>query len=265
MAERKGFLARLFSLRTALRLCLVAQVGLGAALVADDVYSGILLEPGATPIETTPTVPIRPGDQSRPWRPAAVPGRKDRRTRLDAPILLPDELPRRLEFTVQETTEHGRVLLLTGAVRAGDAIRFESQLESMAEPPAAVAFHSPGGNVAEAQRIGRLIRGAGLATLISPDGACVSACPYMLAGGKTRMVSKEGWVGLHQHYFKESILPAFLAVKNVQVGQGETMAYLDEMGIDPMILTHALKTPPEDVYFLVEEELLRYRMATATY
>ena len=58
------------------------------------------------------------------------------------------------------------------------------------------------------------------------------------------------------------LLPAFIAVQGIQHGQGETMEYLADMGVDPLILVHALKTPPEDIYLLVEDELLEYRLAT---
>ena len=60
-----------------------------------------------------------------------------------------------------------------------------------------------------------------------------------------------------------SILPAFLAVEGIQRGQAESLRFLDEMGIEAMILIHSLETPPEDMYLLVEEELTDYRLATA--
>lgn len=34
------------------------------------------------------------------------------------------------------------------------------------------------------------------------------------------------------------------------------------MGIDQLILVHVLKTPPDDIYLLLEDELLDYRLAT---
>lgn len=99
--------------------------------------------------------------------------------------------------------------------------------------------------------------------LIVPDAACLSSCPYVLAGGVERTVSRTGWVGLHQHYQdRKTILPAFLAVQGIQHGQGDTVAYLGKMGIDPLVMVHALKTPPDDIYLLVEDELTRYHLAT---
>jgi len=92
---------------------------------------------------------------------------------------------------------------------------------------------------------------------------CLSSCPYVIAGGVERRVSLAGAVGLHQHYYEApGYMPVFFAVEDIQFSQGETMGYLIEMGIDPGVMVHGLKTPPNDIYVLVESELLESRMAT---
>ena len=45
-------------------------------------------------------------------------------------------------------------------------------------------------------------------------------------------------------------------------GQGETMQHLIDMGIDPGVMVHSLKTPPEEIYVLMEDELLESKLAT---
>ncbi len=76
-------------------------------------------------------------------------------------------------------------------------------------------------------------------------------------------MGKDGYVGVHQHYFDEStVLPAFLAVEDIQRGQGLVLEYLIEMDIDPRLMRHALVTPPEQIYILTPEELSDYRMVT---
>ena len=68
---------------------------------------------------------------------------------------------------------------------------------------------------------------------------------------------------MHQHYFDESvILPAFLAVEDIQYGQAITMEYLIDMGIDPSLLVFTLKTPPDEIYVLIKDELLKTKLAT---
>ena len=64
---------------------------------------------------------------------------------------------------------------------------------------------------------------------------------------------------MHQHYFGEStIFPAGFAVEDIQSGQGRVMAYLDEMGIDPLVMRHALVTLPDEINVLVCDKLRYY-------
>ena len=79
------------------------------------------------------------------------------------------------------------------------------------------------------------------------------------------MIDATASVGVHQHYFGESsLLPAFVAVEDIQRGQGEVMGYLAEMGIDPLVMRHALATPPNEIYLLLPEELDRYKFRSAS-
>jgi hypothetical protein len=57
-------------------------------------------------------------------------------------------------------------------------------------------------------------------------------------------------------------LPAFIAVEDIQRGQGEVMGYLIAMGVDPELMRVALLTPPEDIYLLTPEELMQFRLVT---
>ncbi|MEL6889667.1 MAG: hypothetical protein AAFO86_13295, partial [Pseudomonadota bacterium] len=107
--------------------------------------------------------------------------------------------------------------------------------------------------------LGRHIRMKGIATRMLPGEFCYSACPYLLAAGPSRDISQGASVGVHQHYFGENtLLPAAFAIEDIQRGQAEVMAYLDEMGIDPLVMTHALSTPPDQIYVLLPEELDQY-------
>ena len=91
----------------------------------------------------------------------------------------------------------------------------------------------------------------------------MSACPYILAAGTTRQVSREAAVGMHQHYYDSpGYMPVYFAVEDIQQGQGETVEYLIEMGIDPGLIVYSLKTPPDEIYILMEEELLDTGLAT---
>ncbi|WP_280321202.1 ATP-dependent Clp protease proteolytic subunit [Sulfitobacter faviae] len=165
-------------------------------------------------------------------------------------------LPDRLVLT---PVSGGRAALLEGAIEAGDAERIVKQLSELTPTPEEIYLNSPGGSVRDALELGRYLRREELNTALREGDICYSACPYLLAAGAARAVPESASVGVHQHYFGEStILPAFVAVEDIQRGQGEVMQYLDDMGIDPMVMQHALVTPPDEIYVLLPEELRRY-------
>lgn len=234
-----------------IKLVLIAQVVIACILFGNDIIR--VLPDLGRPSTTAPrlTQPVLPGDQTRRYDLREVPSNPQ----------APDtgEMPSRLLFAVK-----GDVLEMTGAIADGDADRLTEFLISRTMPKT-VRIHSTGGSVADALAIGVRVRREGMITEISKGNVCLSACPYVLAAGTERRVHKDAFVGVHQHYFGENTaLPAFLAVEDIQRGQGDVMRYLIEMGIDPALMQHALVTPPEDIYILLPEELERYKLATET-
>ena len=231
---------------------LIAQIGIGVMLVVGDFATGRFDLPGLGPDLPRLTEPARPGDQRRVFNP-------DRDRPATQPLRDPGTLPSRLVLTQVEGTTYR----LEGGIEPGDGIRIAARLAAAEPAPETLILQSPGGSVSDALDLGRAVREAGIATQILAGEFCYSACPYVLAGGASRDIAEGGQVGVHQHYFGEStILPAAFAVEDIQRGQGEVMAYLDEMGIDPLVMTHALSTPPDQIYVLLTEELERYKFVT---
>jgi len=223
------------------------QIALAGLLFWGDLRDGLRL-PGFGPRAPQLTEPVRPGDQTRRFNPDRAPpgGRPMPST----------PLPDRLTLTV---VEGGKRALLEGGIVPGDAERIEKQLAELAPKPEGVILNSPGGSVQDALMLGRYLRSADLTTALRSGDICYSACPYLLAAGTSRTIPEDASVGVHQHYFGEStLLPAFVAVNDIQRGQGEVMTYLDRMGIDPLVMQHALVTPPSEIYVLLPEELARY-------
>lgn len=227
---------------------LIFQIGIGAMLVMGDVNASGFRLPGMAPDAPRLTEPVRPGDQRRLFRP-------DRDRPATRPARDPGELPGRLVLT----QEDGTTYRLEGGIAEGDANRIIKRLEESTPTPETLILQSPGGTVTEALALGRHFREIGLATQMLSGEYCFSACPYMLAGGATRAIDDAAQIGVHQHYFGEStLLPASFAVEDIQAGQAEVMLYLDKMGIDPMVMTHALATPPDEIYVLLPEQLRDY-------
>tara|TARA_R110002049_G_scaffold140930_9_gene302404 strand:- start:13182 stop:13946 length:765 start_codon:yes stop_codon:yes gene_type:complete len=226
---------------------LIFQLGLAVLLFWGDLGEGLRL-PGFGPRAPELTEPIRPGDQTRRFRPDRAPN--------PGQPMPESPLPDRLVLT---PVSGGKAALLEGAIMAGDAERVTKQLQALEPQPEQVLINSPGGSVQDALALGRHLRDAGMTTALREGDICYSACPYLLAAGVTRKVPDSASVGVHQHYFGEStILPAFVAVEDIQRGQGAVMTYLDEMGIDPLVMQHALVTPPDEIYVLLPDELRRY-------
>ena len=224
------------------------QLLLGGLLFVGDLQNGFSL-PRMGPKAPSLSEPVRPGDQTRRFSPnRAVPGSRE-------------PLPERLTLTVVSA---GATVLLEGEIAGGDATRILKQINELREAPTRAILNSPGGSVQDALELGRALRLAGMETEMREGDICYSACPYLLAAGVTRTVPEEAIVGVHQHYFGEStLLPAFAAVEDIQRGQGQVMRYLDQMGIDPLVMQHALVTPPDEIYVLLPEELQRYKFIEA--
>ncbi|SLN44015.1 COG3904 family protein [Pseudooctadecabacter jejudonensis] len=206
--------------------------------------------------------PVNPGDQTRRYRPADMPLAPARDGNPARPYTSTGDMPDRLAFDLQ-----GEVLTLTGRIAPGDAARFEDFMQAEADAgrdlPTAIRLNSPGGSVSDALAIGTRLREDGIDTVMNGGDICLSACPYVLSAGVTRSVDDDAQVGVHQHFFDtNTILPAFLAVEDIQRGQGRVMTYLIEMGVDPEVMQHALVTPPDEIYVLLPEQLNDYGIVT---
>ncbi|QBX34496.1 hypothetical protein E4191_07060 [Paracoccus liaowanqingii] len=231
----------------AIRAVLISQVAMALAIVGLDVMGAPGREaPGlyAPPAEGPNVRPYRPDlrapDPSRPGAPAMRP------------------MPEALEFDETEGA-----IRMSGQIAPGDADRFAEWLERTRPESRRVALDSSGGSVSDSLALGRTIRAAGYATVVEDGAVCLSACPYVLAGGVDRQVAGQGVVGVHQHYFGQStILPAFMAVSDLQRAQAGVMDYLVQMGVDLRLMTYALRTPPAEINVLDAELMAELGLTT---
>ena len=138
----------------------------------------------------------------------------------------------------------------------------------------AIYLNSPGGDLQEALRIGRIIRASGVMTKIGTlegveidefgrpidfpkNGRCESACAYAFMGGEERRIGS-GKLGLHRFYSTERGLTA----DEAQFLSGLLVEYMVEMGVDARLFLAASKEGAEGMYYVSEAEALDYDIIT---
>jgi hypothetical protein len=132
-----------------------------------------------------------------------------------------------------------------------------------------VVLDSPGGSVVDALAIGSLIHDKGLATKVAAGSLCASSCPIVFASGKTRIASKNAAIGVHQIYAaalsgdpQSALRVAGTAMSDAQSTTGEIIAHLTKTGVDPALWLHALKTPPNQLYYFSAKEMEDLKLVT---
>jgi hypothetical protein len=207
----------------------------------------------------------------------------------------------------------------SGTIMANSPSKLRKVLKKLGNRKLPIIIDSNGGNVDAAMEIGRMIRKSGLNvsvgstsfTLCRPDqkgckspyqdGAfagysypgfanCLSACPFILAGGTKRAVSLWSQVGVHQitttvteimtrYETTYRIVKGKRKTVNMRVLNRKTTAsytttklsksqrtqidgYFIEMGIDKTLVARMLAIPASDIVILSADELQQYGLAT---
>ena len=139
-------------------------------------------------------------------------------------------------------------------------------LNSYGERPNFVYFNSPGGSLAPALEMGKMIRRLGLDTLVGGkykaigkadpsqvtmvnNGVCYSACAYVFLGGVGRRVMESGSFGVHRFYGAKEDSEA-----SAQVTMTLLDEYLNTMGVSRELLTVASLTPSKQMGVLTVKQ-----------
>ena len=180
-----------------------------------------------------------------------------------------------------------------GMIRPGTADLFARAIGALGGRRLPVLLSSRGGSVADAVKMGALIRERHLAvavarTLIancperSPQcpgakgqatttgAVCASACPLILAGGVERLVSAAPEVGVHQmttiarELEGAAHLPTVKKIYEESSANSAVEAYLTAMGIGDPVMTLLRKTRASGIRWLSPEEIAASHLATLT-
>lgn len=134
--------------------------------------------------------------------------------------------------------------------------------EVLLHQPDLVTFDSPGGNIAAAMRLGRLIRSQNLPTAQTRHSECASACALAFFGGIVRF-AETGSIGVHKSSFAPDVqLDKDTAVSAVQSMTADIVDYLIEMGISPALLSLSLRYEDWDMRYLSHSEMLELGIVT---
>lgn len=170
--------------------------------------------------------------------------------------------PALLEAPLEIVLEGGGVLSMTGTIDPGSAERFAAEIEARGEYVKTVLLDSPGGSVADALAMGKLIHEKGLDTSVPSGRLCASSCPIIFASGAERIAGRDAAIGVHQIYAAalsgdnvDALRVAGVAMSDAQSMTAVITRHLSETGVDPALWLHALETPPDRLYYFTPEEM----------
>ena len=163
----------------------------------------------------------------------------------------------------------GGTLQLTGTIDPGAAGRVSAEIAAHGEYIKTVALDSPGGAVAEALAIGKLIHDKGYATSVEAGALCASSCPLVFAAGRERFATAQSAIGVHQIYaaapagsLTSRLTAAGNAMSEAQTLTAQISRYLKGMGVADEVWLRALETPPDRLTYFSPDELIRLNLAT---
>jgi hypothetical protein len=159
----------------------------------------------------------------------------------------------------------GGRLMASGTITAGSARAFEDEVNKHGEYIKTVVLNSPGGSVADALAIGRLIRTRKFATEVEPGKYCASSCPLAFAGGVERHAGERAVIGVHQI---AAVTSAASAAPRDDMSLAQNVSarcqhHLIDMGVNPEVWVHAMETPHDRLFVFKPDELKSLNLVTA--
>ena len=173
---------------------------------------------------------------------------------------------RALQQPIQFELRGGGRLYATGTITPGSARAFTEEVERHGEYVKAVVLNSPGGSVADALAMGRLIRTRKFATEIEAGKYCASSCPLMFAGGIERRAGERAIIGVHQIAAIPTGATPARAADDMSLAQNisaRCQRYLADMGIDLKVWVHAMETPHDQLFTFKPDELKSLNLVTS--
>jgi len=173
---------------------------------------------------------------------------------------------RALEQPIQFELRGGGRLYATGTITPGSARSFADEVERHGEYVRTIVLNSPGGSVADALAMGRLIRARKFATEVEAGKYCASSCPLMFAGGVERRAGERATIGVHQIAAVAPVASVVRPGGEMSLAQNisaRCQRHLADMGIDLKVWVHAMETPHDQLFTFKPEELKALNLVTS--
>ena len=218
-------------------------------------------DPTMTPAETRRTLPEISLPSILPSILAPLLPGGDRRL---APLPQPDgALARPMTFELVG----GGKLMATGTIAPGMSESFAAEIAKRSDYIKTVVLNSPGGSVADALAMGRLIRDNKFATEVEAGKYCASSCPLVFAGGVERRAGDKAAIGVHQVFAVSSAEARGAATRDemsdAQRISARCQRFLSDMGINLQMWVHAMETPKDKLFIFKPGELKSLNIVTA--
>ncbi len=157
-------------------------------------------------------------------------------------------------------------LMATGTIAPGISEAFASEVKKRGDYIKTVVLNSPGGSVADALAMGKLIRERKLSTEVESGKICASSCPLMFVGGVERRAGTKASIGVHQVFALSSKdnLTQRDDMGDAQRISARCQRYLGDMGVNTQMWVHAMETPKEKLFIFKPDELKSLNIVTVS-
>jgi hypothetical protein len=158
----------------------------------------------------------------------------------------------------------GGRLIATGTITPGISEAFANEVGKRGDYIKTVVLNSPGGSVADALAMGRLIREKKFATEVEAGKYCASSCPLVFAGGTERRAGDKAVIGVHQvaAITTASNAPPRDEMRVAQNISARCQRYLGDMGINLQVWVHAMETPHDRLFVFTADEMKSLNLVT---
>ena len=163
----------------------------------------------------------------------------------------------RISDSISNKSADRYIVVMSGEITRGDYDRILSIVLYKENLPVYINIESPGGDIIEAIKLGRLAR-RGLIG-VGPGLTCNSACAFLVFSSINHDKGGEDSIGLHRpSYNKEYFADLSLneANKKYKKLDDHVLSYLKEMGVPTAVSEKIMSTPSNRVDYMTIDEYI---------